>query len=1114
VSDEHVVRIYFSSFSRLVVVLLLIFVMGGGQSGQAAEDFLVQVWNTDEGLPYSTVSSITQTPDGYLWVGTLFGGLARFDGTRFVNFHPGNTPELKSIEIQKLLTDSQGTLWVGTVVGALSSYRNGQFYFERQSPEMPAAWMDRVVSSSSNSVVLSSYGGWLFRGMQPNGTNHWETIHPPDASPGSAPCADAQGVIWYRTQGGQLGQVCSNSFVSVTNLPELRSQQINALITDSAGQVWVGTEQELAVWNGKNFVDVTPPNTEPDLRVRQIAACPDGSLWVWTERELRKYRDRQWVTRVDSWDGAGPRTAAFPTSPLGNSGRRMFADSRGGLWVLHYGDGLWHVNAEGEVSRVREAQGLPNTLVECWFEDREGNVWLGLNDGGLACVRSRIFHTVWPAGGVMSMTARSICEDPAGDMWFGTSLNTLLRWRNGAFTNFTPPLEKSVGHEITVCPDATGRLWVGSVQNGVLTLANEKFSRPFPANNIGTVARVIYQDRAGRMWIGSEYGLFCWEQGKLKRFRVADGFTPAFVTAITEDPSGNFWIGTALGELRRYQNGKFSCYWPKDSPTDPHTIALAAAAAEGAQPLQNRSLGAQTGGERLFSLYADDDGVIWIGTLGGGLLRFQDGKFTRFGTRDGLPNEHVSQILEDSRGRLWLGTRGGIVRVDKESLNRFASGAVRSVSFVTYGKFDGLPTVECAGGVQPACWCSGDGHLWFATVKGAVWTDPAEVKFNPLPPPVVIEEVSVDGQPLPEARQSSANPAVQAAERLRISPGRHYLNFKYTALSFTSPDKVRFKWRLAGLEKEWTPASSQRSVSYSFVPPGEYEFRVQACNNDGVWNESGAAVALTVLPFFWQTWWFKIGAPLLGFGLVGGAVIWNLRRRQRMQLQRLEHAQTLAQERLKHQQAMERERARIAQDLHDDLGASLTHVAWLGESASRGETSPGESQGLVTQITAKSRDMVRAIDEIVWAVNPKNDSLDHLITYICEFAEQFFCNMPTRCRVDVPDALPFYPLPSDVRHNLFLASKEALHNVAKHAEASRVWVRVKAEEGGVRFVIKDDGCGFVPGTPAGGDGLENMRRRAAAIGAEFELRSAPGKGTTVIWKLPLDLPVTPPQNHP
>ena len=548
-------RIYSISSKRVVGLLLLAFALGAraGDAVAAPEDFLVQVWDTDSGLPHSTVTSIAQTPDGYLWVGTLHGGLARFDGVRFVNFHPGNTPELRSIEIQKLLVDPQGTLWVGTVEGALISYRDGRFRFERQSTETPQTWLGGLVSSSSNSVVLSSIYGWLFRGVRVNGTNSWETLQPPGVDNFCEPCADQDGVVWYRTFDNRLGQMRSNQFECVRNPPGLQSPQINAVITDTTGQLWVGTSKELARWNGKTFVNMTPTNGEPDIRVQQIAACSDGTLWVWTDRGLRKCREQQWLAQVESWDGEGLKSGSVPRSLSGHS-RRMFGDSQGGLWVLHYGDGLWHVDAGGKVSQVREAQGLPSALVECWFEDREGNVWLGLNGGGLACVRRRTFHTVWPTGEMTHLVARAVCEDQSGAIWFGTSGNILLRWRNGEFTSFTPPIEQTVGLETTVFPGAAGRMWVGSVQNGVVTLDNETFSRPFPASDIGTVARVIYQDRRGRVWIGNEFGLFCWEQEKLKRFTAADGFPAAYVLALTEDAAGNLWIGTGIGEVWRYQD--------------------------------------------------------------------------------------------------------------------------------------------------------------------------------------------------------------------------------------------------------------------------------------------------------------------------------------------------------------------------------------------------------------------------------------------------------------------------------------------------------------------------------------------------------------------------------
>ena len=278
-------------------------------------------------------------------------------------------------------------------------------------------------------------------------------------------------------------------------------------------------------------------------------------------------------------------------------------------------------------------------------------------------------------------------------------------------------------------------------------------------------------------------------------------------------------------------------------------------------------------------------------------------------TREDLPSEHVSQILEDDAGHLWLGTRAGIVRVRKRELNEFAAGGKTLPTFVTYGKFDGLPALECSGGSQPNCWRSRNGRLWFTTVKGAVWVDPGKLRPNRLPPPVRVEEVWVDGKSLTAQGVPGAHLISELPRKIRITAGRHYFEFKFCALSFTSPDKVKFKWRLAGLENDWVNGGDHRAASYSFIPPGDYQFEVRACNNDGVWNDTPAAVGLTVLPYFWQTWWFK-----LAVALVAAAVLLTI---YFVRIARLRALETL--------------RLRIARDLHDEVGANLGSISLLAQ---------------------------------------------------------------------------------------------------------------------------------------------------------------------------------------
>ena len=1026
-----------------------------------SDDYLVQAWDTDSGLPNSTVTSIAQTPDGYIWVGTRYGGLARFDGSRFVTFNPVNTPELKSIEIRKLLVDAGGPLWIGTVEGGIVSYRNGKFTFECASAQTPASWMSGIVAQREDEILLSTQYGWLFRSQRVNGRNAWTTFVPPNVNGGANLVEDRDRVVWYRMENSRLAQLRGTNVTRLGDPPGLRSPQVNVLGKDAAGQIFVGTEKEMAVWDGKQFSDITPTNGEANIVVQQIVAGADGAFWVLTDGKLRKCVNRQWVVEVVTSAGALWQSL---------NGVSLFADAHGGLWVTHRREGLWHVDREGKVSRVGEKQGLPNGLVECWYEDHEGNFWVGLTDGGLACVRPRVFHTVWPTDVLPSKSARSLCETVDGSVWFGTAGSEVLRWNAGEFKTFTPPPQPQVGLETTVLPAGPDQLWVGTVQNGLWLLDHGEFKRPFPSPSIGTVVRCLYQDHAGALWIGSEFGLFRWADGKLKRFTPADGFSAAYVLSLAEDSAGAIWIGTAVGELRRYQNEKFETFRPADTLGGTNFLHQELEI----DPMLSRGRGELSGGERFWTLHFDADGVLWIGTLGGGLLRFEQNHFTRFTTRDGLPNENVSQILEDQRGQLWLGTRSGITRVAKKDLNDFANGSNGPVSLITYGKYDGLPALECSGGNQPNCWLGRDGKLWFTTIKGAVWVDPAELRFNRLPPPVQVEEILVDGERMTDDPAVAARPGVRAPKQLRIAAGRHYFEFKFSALSFTSPDKVKFKWRLQGLEKAWVNGGDQRAVSYSFIPPGSYTFELQACNNDGVWSDVSEAVQLTVQPYFWQTWWFKIAVVLL----LGAALL-------------LAYSVRIARLR-----ELEKLRLRIARDLHDEVGANLGCISVLAQMM---EHTPSKSDAVqVWTIAAQTIDTLR---EIIWFIDPTHDRLSDLVARLHDTSRVMLQSVAFKFKQT--GDFSSLNLPLAFRRNVPPIFKEALHNLIKHSHATAVEILVIRLENEFQFRIQDNGGGFDASQKSLGNGLKNMKRRAAEIGGRLEINS--GSGGTI---LTLTAPIT------
>jgi signal transduction histidine kinase len=425
-------------------------------------------------------------------------------------------------------------------------------------------------------------------------------------------------------------------------------------------------------------------------------------------------------------------------------------------------------------------------------------------------------------------------------------------------------------------------------------------------------------------------------------------------------------------------------------------------------------------------------------------------------------------------------------------LNECADGKIPAVRFLSYGVNDGLPTIECSEGLQPAGGKTPDGRLWFPTSKGLAVVSPDELRINPLPPPMALEVMVVDGATV-----------TNLAAPLRIPPGRNRLDFYYTALSLVAPEKVRFKYRIEGLENDWVDAGTKRQASYSFVPPGSYTFHVIACNNDGVWNETGESLAFTLLPHFWQTWWFKVAGGLFIVVAASGLVWFETRRRMRRRLEILER-----------QQAVERERARIAKDIHDDLGASLTRITMLSQSMHEDAWIPAYVTQNLERIQDTARDLTRSMDEIVWAVNPKHDTLDSLAGYLSRYAHDFLSSAHVRCRLDFPLQLPVRLLTAEVRHNLFLAFKESLHNVVRHAAAGEVCVALKLEANQLVLMVADNGRGFdggqtadglplKPGRLSPGNGLANLRRRLVEIQGRCEVHSQPGRGTTVTFTVPL-----------
>jgi two-component sensor histidine kinase len=545
--------------------------------------------------------------------------------------------------------------------------------------------------------------------------------------------------------------------------------------------------------------------------------------------------------------------------------------------------------------------------------------------------------------------------------------------------------------------------------------------------------------------------------GKCSTYTTAEGLPGNTVMVVCEDRKGECWIGTD-GGLSRFENGKFINLTTRD--------------------------GLSTNGVN--SIYEDADGSLWIGTKGGGLDRYKEGKFTVYTGREGLFSDEIYELIEDDFGYFWMSCRNGIFRVSKKDFDDLDQGKIKALTCITFGKADGMASVQCNGVAKPSGWKGKDGRLWFPTIRGVLAVE-SRIKTNDKPPPLVIEEILADKKPI-DASGENLGAATNTVSRktlpltgspthpLTIAPGRGELEIHYTALSFQAPEKNRFKYMLEGADSAWIDAGTHREAHYNNIGPGTYRFRVIACNNDGVWNNAGASLPLVFLPHYWQTWWFKLAIPT-ALALVLAAFY-------RARVARL--------------RAVERLRVQIAADLHDDVGARLTKVAMVTEFMDR-ETGDGEhSKPHIQNIAKTTREIIQAMDEIVWTINPKNDTLDNLANYVFQYAQEYFQHSGVRCRVDLPAGLPNHAISTEQRHNLFMAIKEALNNVVKHAGATEARIGLTAHDGKITIQIRDNGRGFsldkVNGT---GNGLENMRQRLRRIGGRVILESEPGAGTKI-----------------
>ena len=755
------------------------------------------------------------------------------------------------------------------------------------------------------------------------------------------------------------------------------------------------------------------------------------------------------------YDGTGEpkQLAQLPTSSSTAEPTALLEDRRGALWIGTTADGLFRYDGTQAVIRVETSHNHILSLAE----DREGNIWVGTAGGGLNRLRPRVMELEGNSTRLPHEAVRSICQDSSGALWVVGQDGELSRQQEGGWHVLSAKEGWTGGAAFCLASGPQGVVWIGTARNGLYRWQDDRFTHLGRDEGLaGETVQSLLNDSKGNLWIGlaPKASVQRLREGTFTTFPQPQDEFP--IRTMAEDAAGGIWMIASDGRLLRVSGDTLA-----DETEDTLWPVI-----------------------QIRSLHATSDGSLWIGCAGAGLGRLRNGKLATIGTEQGLLDTHVSGIANDDEGNLWFASDRGIFKVRQRELDAVAEGRADRVLAIAYGRDQALPNLQANAGFSPTSMRTHDGRILFPMTTGLAIIHPERVQRNAVAPPVFVEGMTVDGRDI-DVRNAARGPSLPAAHRK--------VELEFTALSFVAPENTRFRHRLKGWDEAWQETQHQRNVSYTRLPAGEYVFQVTACNESGVWSEPGAELHFHVYPFLWQTWWFRTLALTTLAGLVALAVRQHERRKHRLEMDRLER-----------EAMVERERARVAQDLHDDLGSGLTEIGLMASLAQRQNLPPERVHQHLRQVTDKAREMVTALDEIVWAVNPRHDSVISLSHYLCEYAQRFLELTPIRCRLEVPRDLPDRPLKSDQRHNLFLAFKEALTNVVRHSHAAETRVKISAEDNVLTVVVEDDGRGVADlANHQGADGLTNMQQRLEQIGGRCEIQSQPNQGTQVRFILPL-----------
>lgn len=1004
-------------------------------------------YSTEQGLPANNIICSITDNAGNLWFGTGGGGLSKYNGKSFTNYTMAQG--LAGIVVFCIAEDKEGNLWVGTTSG-ISKYDGKKFINFTTKQGLANNFVTCILPDINGNLWfgthngLSKYDGKSFTNYtkaQGLANNYIRSM-----------MQDKKGDLWFGTDAAGVSKYDGNTFTNYALPQGLANNSVNSIAQDKAGNLWFGTNAGVSEYDGYSFKNYTTRQGLTDNNVSCILQDHDDNIWFGTHTK-----------GVSKFNGKTFRNYTKADGLADNKINSMMQDKSGNLWISSQGGGISKYEGNSVTSYTTE-QGLTNNLVCSIIQDKTGNMWFGTYEGGVSKYDGKKFETYTKTQGLPDVSIWVMLSDREGNIWFGTDRAGAVKFDGSNFTTYTT-LQGLAGNAIiSMMQDKDGNIWLGTRGNGVSKFDGNSFTN----------------------------------------YPTAPGLADKNVWYIKEDREGNIWFATFGGGAIKYDGKGFTNYTTEQG----------------------------LGGNAVTSILEDTNGNIWFAAQGKGVSKYDGKNFTNYSSEQGLPDNDISSITEDTaRNIIWFGTNRGLSGFKENQLNNSKGN---DPEFENFNKSTGYPIKDLSNG---ALFTDAKGIVWAGSGEGRLirFDYDAVSKKNKLPLKLEIENIKVNNEVICWNNLLRIQQNGNAADSLAMlnemfasfgkalsaenldSLGKKYsdiqlnsltkfypvpvnlvlpykynnVSIDYVAIEPALPKQVKYQYKLEGYNSDWSSLSNNSTAVFGNISAGNYTFKLKAISPFGVWSER--EYSFSVLPPWWLTWWAYALYALLAGGILYVFYWDRMRSMERRQLAKVRLMVTT--------QAVERKR--ISQDLHDDIGARLTNINMLAALAQQKINEPLELSEHLKRISNEIQISGEALDDIVWSIDIKNDSMEEVTARMRRYAADIFDKTPIRYTVIVNEKYLPTELFTGKRRDLFLVFKETINNIQKHAMATDVKINIGVQGTDLLMEINDNGKGFDPTQPTHRNGLKNMKQRISKWGGTFMIHSSPGNGTILKISLPL-----------